>query len=388
MENTRIAELKDFYLQELTQDIIPFWEKHGVDPESGGFYTFLDRKGDLLSTRKTGSSQGRGLWLFSHLIRDVEESRTWLALASGTVRFIRKSLRRPSDGRVFAEITAEGPPSPPEDSLEPELWIASGLAAYAGVSGDTTCLEEARELYTLILNLEKSRSREKESGPAVLSRRFMSGMIRLCRELILADRENEKTYRKEISNRIKILLTLFTDTPRMGLLEYALPDGGFPEGPGGRLVSPGGSLETIGLLLDESVYSNNSTYREEALKLLSWTLELGWDPECGGFYTFVDIEGRQPLQLEWDMKTWDAHCSGIYTLLKAHTLTDEPLYETWFETVQEYSWDHFPDREYGEWFGYLRRDGTVQLDLKGNRDKSLYYLPSRLLEIHRCLKKS
>ena len=358
-----------------------------MDPESGGFYTFLDRKGDLLSTRKNGIAQGRGLWLFSHLIKDVEESRTWLALASGTVRFIRKSLRRHSDGRVFAGITDEGKIFLPEDSLEPEIWVATGLAAYAGITCDVTALEEARELYKLILKLDESRTGAENSGPVVISRRFTTGMIRLCRELILSDKDNEKTYSKEINSRIEVLLSRFADAGRMGLVEYALPGDGFPEGPEGRLVSPGGSLEAIGLLLDESFYSNNSTYRKEALKLLSWTLELGWDTECGGFYTYVDIEGRQPLQLEWDMKTWFTHSCGIYTLLKAHMLTGEALYETWFETIQEYTWDNFPDREYGEWFGYLRRDGSVQLDLKGDREKSMYYLPSLLLKIRKCLEK-
>ena len=36
---------------------------------------------------------------------------------------------------------------------------------------------------------------------------------------------------------------------------------------------------------------------------------------------------------------------------------------------------HFKDTEYGEWYGYLRRDGMVSTDLKGNIFKGPFHIP-------------
>jgi N-acylglucosamine 2-epimerase len=43
--------------------------------------------------------------------------------------------------------------------------------------------------------------------------------------------------------------------------------------------------------------------------------------------------------------------------------------------VHEWAYAHFPDREHGEWFGYLHRDGTVSTRLKGNVWKGPFHLP-------------
>jgi N-acylglucosamine 2-epimerase len=39
--------------------------------------------------------------------------------------------------------------------------------------------------------------------------------------------------------------------------------------------------------------------------------------------------------------------------------------------MMDWGWD----REYGEWFGYLHRDGTVSTTLKGNGWKGPFHLP-------------
>jgi N-acylglucosamine 2-epimerase len=42
------------------------------------------------------------------------------------------------------------------------------------------------------------------------------------------------------------------------------------------------------------------------------------------------------------------------------------------------SFRHFLDREFGEWYGYLRRDGRVSVPLKGNTWKGPFHLPRML----------
>ena len=387
MNRQRILELQEFYRNELITDIIPFWEKNGIDPVNDGFFNYLDRQGDLLSPDKTGSAQGRGVWLFSTLVREVDDSKTWLALAAGGVRFIREHLYRKSDGRIYGEISEDGnSPLHLGEDLQSEVAVAIGLAAYSRVSGDRKALEEARELYALILRLEKEKLSPRLENPRPVKKlSFTSGMIRLSQDLRAADPENEKAYTKEIKKRGEEVFSLFTDHNRKALMETVSADGSILDGPAGRLVCPENALETIRLLLDEAAFNKDNELKKDLLPLLQWTLELGWDTDCRGFYTYVDAEGRQPLKLEWDLKTWSTHCRAAQTFLTAFVRTGDPFYETWFETIQEYCWDHFPDREKGEWFGYLRRDGSVQMDLKGNGNKNYFILPDFLIRTYLLL---
>ena len=50
-------------------------------------------------------------------------------------------------------------------------------------------------------------------------------------------------------------------------------------------------------------------------------------------------------------------------------------YEQWYEKLHAYAYAHFPDHEYGDWFKYLHRDGTLSSTVKGNRWAGPYHLP-------------
>ena len=75
------------------------------------------------------------------------------------------------------------------------------------------------------------------------------------------------------------------------------------------------------------------------------------------------------------MKYWWPHTEAVYGCLLAWALTEDPYWERWFETLHDYAWRHFPDPAYGEWFGYLRRDGSVASDVKGNHYKGAFHVP-------------
>ena len=385
MDRYRAQELKDFYYSELTDDIIPFWQKHSLDLQQGGFYTYLDRQGELLSRDKSGNSQGRAAWTYATLIREVENRKEWLISARNAICFIRKNLRRKSDGRIFNEVTENGEPLILPRDLDAEYSAALGLAAYSFAAGDRKALEEARELYALTDHLEGTE-------PSLLNREVrpvkelfpLSRQLILCRELRRADPANENSYNHRIEDLTGELFELFLKDNI--LLESTGPAGEVLEGPKGRSVNIGLAFEVIQTLMEEAEYRKDRDLMEKLLPLLDELINIGWDEECSGFYSYVDTDGKQPVRLEWDMKIWWVHCNAVSTLLLAYFLTGLPRFETWFETVQEYSWDHFPDKEKGEWFAYLRRDGSVQMDLKGDRHKDFYHLPRFLIKTYLLLK--
>ena len=152
--------------------------------------------------------------------------------------------------------------------------------------------------------------------------------------------------------------------------------------PEGRLIDPGHSNEIAWFIMEEGVARNDSRLVNAGAAIVDTAMQWGWDEAYGGIYYFMDIEGKPPLQLEWDQKLWWPHSESLYATLLAYHLTGRPVFRTWFDKVHDYTFSHFPDPEYGEWFGYLHRDGTPVSGLKGGLWKHFFHEPRDLM---RCI---
>jgi N-acylglucosamine 2-epimerase len=109
--------------------------------------------------------------------------------------------------------------------------------------------------------------------------------------------------------------------------------------------------------------------------MLDYMWERGWDREHGGLFYFRDVYGK-PVQEYWqDMKFWWPHNEAIIATLLAHLVTGEDRYAQMHKTVHAYAYSRFLDPEYGEWYGYLHRDGTLAQTAKGNLFKGVFHLP-------------
>ncbi len=196
-----------------------------------------------------------------------------------------------------------------------------------------------------------------------------------------------------VAESVQSILTLHIDRRKKAVFERVLPDGSHLQGMEGRLLSPGHALETLWFALNAiNTYGNEALSLtdfgvEEAISLLTeamlWTIERGWDSIYGGVYYYLDYEGFPPEKLEWDMKLWWVHAEALCAFLLAYKMTGNKNFLNWFETIKSWTWDHFRDPEYGEWFGYLHRDGTPSLLQKGGKWKGMFHIPRALIE---CMK--
>lgn len=69
------------YKDELMNHILPFWLECSQDHEYGGYFTCLDRQGNVFDTDKFIWLQGREVWMFSMLYNKVEKRQEWLDCA-------------------------------------------------------------------------------------------------------------------------------------------------------------------------------------------------------------------------------------------------------------------------------------------------------------------
>ncbi len=95
---------------------------------------------------------------------------------------------------------------------------------------------------------------------------------------------------------------------------------------------------------------------------------------------FVDALGRPPEAYEHDMKLWWPHDEILISSLMLYKDTGKEEYLDWFYTTLDYCKAHFADSEYGEWYGYLRRDGKpTEPPCKGSTFKGPFHLPRMLI---------
>lgn len=104
-----LKKLEQQYKNELLDNIIPFWLDKSQDEEYGGYFTCLDRKGNVFDTDKFMWLQGRQVWMFATLYNQVEKRQEWLDCAIGGAEFLKKHGH---DGNYnwYFSLTREGKP--------------------------------------------------------------------------------------------------------------------------------------------------------------------------------------------------------------------------------------------------------------------------------------
>ena len=380
MELKKIDSLIELYKSTLLDNVVPFWIRHCVDREYGGFTTYIDGDGTLLTTDKPMWVQGRFTWLLARLYNHVEKKQEWLDLARHGVEFILKH-GFDTDGRMFYLVTREGKPIRKRRYLYTETFGVIALAEYAKASGDEEAKKKAIELYdTLIMHYRTPGILQpKEYPQARPAKAHAMPMILMATTQIIRQIDDRPIYKDVIDKSLDEVLNDFVKPEFKVLLEIVGPNGEFIDTPEGRCVNPGHAIETAWFIMEEARYRKDDSLVEKALPFLEWSLEAGWDEKFGGIMYFIDVKGMQPIQYEWDMKLWWPHLESMYALLLAHYLTGDKKWEQWYDKVHDYSFGHFPDKENGEWFGYLHRDGTLASTIKSNCWKAPFHLPRAML---------
>ncbi len=388
MTPPRIDELITVYKDGLLNDTLPFWISNCVDEEYGGFMMSLNRDGSLIDTDKGVWQQGRFTWLLAHLYNTIEPRQEWLDLAKHGIDFIRKSCFD-DDGRMFFFLTRDGKPIRKRRYIFTETFGVAALAAYAKASGDKQILQEAVDLFALVEKylttpglIPPKNYEETRGGRALAIPMIMIVTAQILRDVVA----NPTYYTKKIDQWISDVEKYFFKQEFKAVMETVGPNGEFIDHFDGRMITPGHSIEIAWFILQEAKYRNNDP---KLIKLgttiLDWMWEWGWDKEYGGIIYYRDVKNL-PVQEYWhDMKFWWPQNETIIATLLAFQLTGDEKYAQWHQKIHDWTYEHFPDPEYGEWYGYLHRDGRVSVPLKGNLWKGPFHMPRMQLQCWKIL---
>ena len=371
-----LASLYDFYTDQLLNDTVPFWFPRSYDKEHGGFLLMRDADGSLIDDDKAVWIQGRATWMLSTLYNTVEKKQTWLEGAKLGYDFLNKHCFD-TDGQMFFHVTRDGRPIRKRRYFFSETFYVIAAAAYATASGDEEAAQKARRVFGKCI--------EYATTPGLLQPKFASTrqtkgigvpMIMMNTAQQLRETIGDPRCDEWIIKWIEEIETNFIKDDIKCVMEQVALDGRIVDHIEGRTLNPGHAMEGAWFILHEAKHRNHDKRLIElGCKMLDYMWERGWDKEHGGVLYFRDVFNK-PVQEYWqDMKFWWPHNEAIIATLLAYLMTGNEKYAAMHKLVHDYSYQHFHDKQNGEWFGYLRRDGTIAQTAKGNLYKGPFHLP-------------
>ena len=284
---------------------------------------------------------------------------------------------------MYFEVMADGTPLRKRRYVFSESFAAIAMAEYSKASGDKTYAEKALKLFKDI--------RKFVATPGYMPAKYLDSLQAKGHSLVMILINTASRIRNVISDPVldqqieESIASLkdFMKPEFKALLEMVGPNGEFIDTCNGRVINPGHCIETAWFLLEEAKHRGwEKELTAQALQILDWSWEWGWDKQYGGIINFRDCRNLPPQDYSQDMKFWWPQTEAIIATLYAYEATGDDKYLVWHKQISEWTYAHFPDNECGEWYGYLHRDGTVAQPAKGNIFKGPFHIPRMMIKAY------
>ena len=380
-------QLEKQYRDELLQNVIPFWLEKSQDKEYGGYFTCLDRQGNVFDTDKFIWLQGREVWLFAMLYNRVEKQQEWLDCAIQGAEFLKKYGH---DGNLnwYFSLDRQGNPLVEPYNIFSYTFATMAFGQLSIATGNQEYADIAKRTFDIILSKQGNpKGKWNKAYPGTRSlKNFALPMILCNLALEIEPLLDEAFIEKTMDTCIHEVMDVFL-RPELGgiVVENVNADGSLSDTFEGRQLTPGHAIEAMWFIMDLGKRLNRPELIEKAVQTTLKMIDYGWDKEYGGIYYFMDRKGCPPQQLEWDQKLWWVHIETLISLIKGYQLTGNKECLQRFEKVHHYTWEHFKDPKHREWWGYLNRQGEVLLDLKGGKWKGCFHVPRGLYQVWKTI---
>ena len=385
---TDFKKLAQQYKSELLDRVMPFWMEHSIDKEMGGYFTCLERDGEVFDTDKFVWLQGREVWMLATLYNKVEKKAEWLEAAIQGAEFLK---RHGHDGNLnwYFALDREGHPLVEPYNIFSYTFAVIAFGQLALATGNEEYADIAKRTFDIVLSkVDNPKGRWSKAAPGARELKSFALPMILCNVALEIEPLLDKDFLdRTIATCVHEVMDVFY-RPELGLIvEHRGTDGQLVDCMDGRLLNPGHAIEAMWFIMDLGKRLGDKALIEKAVQIALQEVEYGWDKQYGGIFYFMDRLGHPLQQLEWDQKLWWVHIETLITMIKGYELTGNEKCLEWFERVHEYVWSHFMDPEHPEWFGYLNRRGEVLLTLKGGKWKGCFHVPRGLMQVWQSLER-
>jgi len=360
-EDKTVVQLKQEIVQDLTENILPFWANHSPDP-SGGFYGTLNFDGTpKADAPKGGILNARLIWTFSTAYRILKDEQ-YLKLANRAQRYFLDHFIDPEYGGSFYTLNADGTPLDMKKDTYQNVFAIYGLSEHYRATGNQESLDAAIAIYQKLIEhaydpvnggFIESFTRDWQmvdvESPKTMNTNLhaLEALTNLYR--VWKDEDLKKHLREEIDVMMHKVLNQETWHEQL----FFTMDWQNQK----DIDSYGHDIEFSWLLVEAAEVLGDEEILKDAkriaVNLATTQLEQGL-AEDGGMRYEKD-SGRVNADREW----WPQAETVVGSLNAWQISGDKKFLDA---AVSEWNWikTNMIDREYGEWYSNVLPDGTPQ----------------------------
>ena len=355
---------------ELEDNILPFWIRHAVDQENGGFHGFVHS--DLTVDRKAPRSaviNARILWTFSAAARVLGKPE-YREMADRAWDYLNRKFWDKQHGGVYWMLDYKGAPISDRKQIYAQAFMIYGAAEYYRATGRAECLDRAKVLFHLIEKhsrdlafkgyveacsrnwgpLTDMRLSEKDlNSPKSMNTHLhvmeaYTALLRVWRDSALAAAQNDllEVTMDRIVDGATGHFRLFFDRQWHPLNDH---------------VSFGHDIEGSWLLLEAAEVLGDPVLVAYAQKVSERMAEAvydeGRDKDGSIFY-----ERNGQGEVIDPNKHWWAQAEAVVGFYNAWQLTRQERFRDAAEQAWKFIDSRVIDKVHGEWLAKLRPDGT------------------------------
>ena len=251
----------------LLNDVIPFWLNNSSDDEYGGYFTCLDRQGNVFDTDKFIWLQCRQVWTFAMLYNQVEKKKEWLDFALQGADFLTKH-GRDKEGNWYFSLAKEGKPLVQPYNIFSDCFAAMAYGQLYKTTGDSEHADIAKSTFFNILSRQHNpKGKYSKAFPGTRDlESFALPMIISNLVLEIEHILEPELVKRTIEQGIDTVVNKFYRSDLHVILENVRADGSLSDSFEGRLVNPGHGLEAMWFIMDLAKRTNDKTLIETISK--------------------------------------------------------------------------------------------------------------------------
>ena len=364
-----MSELRQRVEAELLSDILPFWLKYAIDEEYGGF------RGQIANDLTINPHAAKGiilnariLWTFSKAFSAYGDP-VYLDAARRAYEYLVRFFWDNEFGGVYWMVDYQGNPFDTKKRIYGQAFTVYALAEYYHATGDAEILARALRLVEVIeasghdpANGGYFETYERDWTLAVDQRlsevdqdekKSMNTHLHLLEAYAALLRNHEhSTVRLRLRELIEVFLNHIVDPKTHHFLLFFDEEWRTQS----DKVSFGHDIEGSWLLCEAAEILGDTALLESVravgLSMAQAVYDQGLDTDGGLLYE------AGPTGIIDSDKHWWPQAEAVVGFLNAHELSGRQ----YFRDAAERSWafieEHIIDREHGEWFWLVSKDGV------------------------------
>ena len=405
----KASDAMDFRGQ-LLGEVLPFWEAHGIDEKTGGYWTTINRDGSRYgSGAKYLVMQGRMIYSFCTGYRANGDERfidrktgmlqapattaaggsidrTYLDLAAQGVDFFTRKFFDERRGGWFWITSREGEPLDIAKRPYGIAFAIYSLGEYARLSGDKRALKLAEETW----DLEFAHAWDHDLGgfynecgedwtPVNTTKRIDVMLHNMEGASALYAATGNQKYLDAIKLLCDTIMKNTWDEKNGCTHEWFYREWREDLTNTRGRCNYGHIAETAFFLAAVAGYTGSAEYLDFARKELDYALKWGWDEQHGGLYAYGNPEGG----VVDTTKVWWMQSEFLDALAVFYRLTGQERYLHYLQRQAEYIYNCQRDSLFGEWYMLCNADGSPLDARKGMEWKAAYHVVQGLFQADR-----